>query len=245
MSVSSTSQCDEVILALQTRVSQLEGMLAQMSEPQKKMNETQESPLAHFASTQSATVDQNRSLSIQITAIPNQPSTLEEWITFNFNAAIRNFGNAKYHLGLSYYGKKHFPKALEQLGSVPQDNPNFEDAQYIMGLIYFEKKELDSMIGCFDKVTDAHPSYFDIQSFIGRIYYEHNNYAKAIEYLIRVPAKNSHYMSAQGALGKCYAELREYSKARQSLKNIPETHRYFPNAQQLIKHIDVLEQVKV
>ncbi len=125
-------------------------------------------------------------------------------------------GDNFFLLGMAYYEKGNYGKAVELFQKIPRRHPFHVYAQYFLGNAYAAAQKLDEAKQVYLKLTTSHstrPAIFARASFkLGAIEYQNKNYQAAINYFNQVPEDFAHYDKILNALSWAYFE-RERNKA--------------------------------
>ena len=125
-------------------------------------------------------------------------------------------GDNFFLLGMAYYEKGNYGKAVELFRKIPKRHPFHVYAQYFWGNSYAAAQKLDEAKQAYLKLTTSHstpPAIFARASYkLGAIEYQNKNYQAAINYFNQVPQDFAQYDKVLNALSWAYFE-RERHKA--------------------------------
>ncbi|MDF3055364.1 MAG: hypothetical protein K0Q74_1271 [Gammaproteobacteria bacterium] len=120
---------------------------------------------------------------------------------FDLAAAKRGDVNAQYHLGMHYYNRQNFDKAVLWLESAAKKE--HVEAQFTLGKYYYDRNNLDKAVPLLESA--AKKGHVDAQFTLGQYYYDHKDLDKAVP-LLESAEKKGH-VGAQCTLGIHYLKL--------------------------------------
>lgn len=155
----------------------------------------------------------------------------------NYNKAINinpNFALTYNNIGLSFYLKKDFDKALEYIRKAINIDNYFGEAYNTMAMIYDEKKEYDKAMLNYNKALEFVKKNLDgIYTNIARLYMKQENINDALKCLNKAIEINSYNVEANVNLGGIYIKLLDYDKALE----------YYEKAERNLKNINIKSNI--
>lgn len=109
---------------------------------------------------------------------------------------------AYYQLGVIYWKKKDYNKALEYAAQATEIGRSTADNHFLMGRIYLSKGSYEEALLKFQEALKFDPKYTDAHYGLGQAYEKMNNKEKAIEEYRAVLKLAPNFKSAQKALDR-------------------------------------------
>jgi len=135
-----------------------------------------------------------------------------------------------YNLGLTYYEKNEFDKAIESFKNTLEIDPKYVAAWYDLGYIYKRKKEYDKAIEHYNKALEINPEHSDAWHGLALSYHQQNEFDQAIEYTKNALEIDPEYQQAWQTLGSSHYGKKEYDKAIKYYKNALELDQGIANS---------------
>ena len=123
---------------------------------------------------------------------------------------------ALYNMGMIYYGKKNYEKAIEYLNKSIKDEIK-EEVCNILGDCYYEINELDKALEFYDKAlskkSDDEFYIADIEFKVGNIFFDKEEYENALKHFEIAHELDVEEPVTINNIGLCYEMLNDFNKA--------------------------------
>jgi type IV pilus biogenesis/stability protein PilW len=135
-------------------------------------------------------------------------------------------------LGLVYYSKEKFDKAITHFQKAIELDPHHSDAHHNLGHLFLTQGRFDPAIEEFKKAldNDLYRNRAQTLNALGYCYYKKRDYLKAEQTLRMCIDYDRLYFMAYGNLGKVYLALERFEDARGVLERALELKPLFPDA---------------
>ena len=131
----------------------------------------------------------------------------------------KNFWEAYYNLGITYFNNQQYDLALSQFNQIITALPNFDKAYYSRGIIYENQNKTDFALKDFKKVIEINPNDLKAYCKIAQIDISKKDYAAAKIILDTALTVNPDYAELHFEYGNYYSAQDQFRES------IPEYYR--------------------
>lgn len=146
------------------------------------------------------------------------------------------------NMGMIYYNKKNYQKAIEYLQKAINRNQN-QELYDILGDCHFElgdlEKALESYFKAISKDTNDEVYIADVEFKIANIYYDTEDYHNAIKHFEIAHKLDKEEPVTINNIGLCYEIIGEYKKA---LSCYEVAHKIDPNDEMFTNNINTIKE---
>jgi tetratricopeptide (TPR) repeat protein len=118
-----------------------------------------------------------------------------------------------YNLGLAYYARGMYDKAIAEYERVIKTKPDFLEAYNNLGNAYFAMYQDDKAVSAYERVVASNPKHAKAHNNLGFAYYTKGMYAQAMVEINKALAINHDYVTAHYNAGLIYHAQGMYVRA--------------------------------
>jgi len=135
------------------------------------------------------------------------------------------------------YRARQFPRALEELYALLEDEPDFPDALIVLGTTYFRMRRYGDAALAFERALDRAPVLVGRTQALAHCYYTLGDYASARAHYARVLEPEPGRPAARRGLALAYLRMGEDERARELLESLVAERPDFPEARYWLARI--------